>query len=63
MSKSGSEGQLIYAAIAVTINRSPAPTGKNAGQWAGSESCFVFDQPNHLYQIEVGKRQHATGIH
>lgn len=54
----------MYAVIAVTINRSPAPTGKNEGQWAGSESwVFLTRQIRHLYPIEIEKRQHTIGTH
>lgn len=41
-SRSDSEGQLMCAVIAVTINRSFAPVGKSGGQWARFDSLFIF---------------------
>lgn len=49
----------MYAAIAATINRSLAPTGRNAGQWADSESCFVFDQPDQAFVPKRSREEAA----
>lgn len=46
----------MYAVIAVTINRSFAPVGKSAGQWAGSEGWFVFNQSNQALVTNSGAR-------
>jgi len=46
----------MYAVIAVTINRSFAPIGKSAGQWAKSEGWFVFNQSNRALVANRGTK-------
>lgn len=46
----------MYAAIAVTINRSFAPVGKSAGQWARSEGWFPFNQSNQALVTNRGTK-------
>ena len=46
----------MYAVIAVTINRSFAPVGKSAGQWARSECWFGFNQSNQALVTNRGRK-------
>lgn len=55
-SRSDSKGQLMYAVIPVSINRSFAPVGKGAGQWARSEGWFVFNQSNQAFVTNRGTK-------
>lgn len=59
----------MYAAIAATTNRSPAPTKiqildkMQASGLALKAVLFLTSQIRPLYPIEGGKRQHAVGTH
>lgn len=52
-SRSASEGQLMCAVIAVTINSAFAPVGRSASQCTRSEGWFVC---NHSRQAPVTNR-------